>query len=208
MHVCSVAGVGANGTSAQPLTVGVFAEVIGVHSKTAAHGGVFEHARRPRKAYAWEEDIVNGLLQSGSPNLTTKPHGALGPVESIGEGGIEAPNCVVQLAHAGGRFIAQAQVDGQIGLNLEIILHKDLRIFYAHVSYGLVGGLPVLNVAQQEVRKACAARSTGGRTGGAILLCILASKGKLPGVYVAPRGGVTFPHQYFRTEMQNVLAFD
>src|SRR5260370_17462060 len=111
-----------------------FAEVVPVQAVTTTNGGVLEHARAPRKADAGQENIPNGLLQSGAVVLARKPHGTE-RAERIYKIRIESAHRIVQLAHASRPNVPQAEVNGEIRANLKAILNQELRPLNAHVRH-------------------------------------------------------------------------
>src|SRR5260370_31487035 len=123
------------------------------------------------------------LVLCGSVYLPATPNRAEHQVEGIREMGRDPADGVVQLAHAGGGFIAQAEVDGEIRTKLVIILYEELRALDAHVRHGLVGRLPAIHITQQEVGEGSTTWNAGGdRWWGhlwAVLLCIRPVKVKL-----------------------------
>ena len=106
------------------------------------------------------------------------------------------------LAHAGGRYIAQAQVQGEIRADLDVILNEQLRTLQPHIGRLLIGRAPVFDIAQQEIREP--------RTGvlGAIVGGISPGEAESARVNIPPRRGVTVAHEHLSPEMQDVLAMD
>ena len=79
------------------------------------------------------------------------PLTALAGHVEVGHGGIEGCHVALGVGPAGHDFIAQSQVDRQVGFHLPVVLNEQLRGFPSSAVLRCIVGAPLLRLAEQEV---------------------------------------------------------
>src|SRR5581483_6661646 len=141
--------------------VRVDAPVVAVDAEAAPHNPVIP--RRPGEAYAWQEDVVNRRLDGVAPIVRREPDGAGRVGHRVRDGGIEFTIAVGDLVPSALDLPAQAEVQREVGPNLEIVLNEELWAFLPLPHDGRVGRLPGIDVAEKEGGVTGAAASGEGR---------------------------------------------
>ena len=112
---------------------------------------------------------------------------------------------------AAANLVAEAEVDGQVGTQLVVILDEHLGALEPGTVLGRDAGVPVIGISEQEVRivKTCAGIGAGDACG---IERPVAGIGTVElegsGIGVAPGGGVVLVDEELATEVQDMLAAD
>ena len=86
----------------------------------------------------------------------------------------KSPSYWLYLAHARVPLPAQAEVEGEIGLDFPVVLNEGLRALQPHAGQALILRGPGIDVAEQEIREARARGSGIQRSVGSLRLrCIV-----------------------------------